>query len=86
MATVKRRGSVPLSEAALDSSGVIKKSARDGRRAVTVRLRPETLRNLEQLQQDIEAAIGFAPSTQDAIERALVLGIDAVRKQFKRAT
>jgi hypothetical protein len=60
-----------------------KKPSGDERKAVTVRLKAETMRAIAEWQDAFEAATGIAPSTQDAIERCLVLGLEAARRQLK---
>jgi hypothetical protein len=59
------------------------KKVADGRRVVSIRIRPELLDRVERERLAVEKAVGFRPTLQDMFERLLDLGLDALKAQRK---
>jgi hypothetical protein len=59
------------------------KKVADGRKVVSIRMRPELLDRVERERLAVEKAVGFRPTLQDMFERLLDLGLDALKAQRK---
>lgn len=59
------------------------KKVADGRKVVSIRMRPELLERVERERLAVEKAVGFRPTLQDMFERLLDLGLDALKAQRK---
>lgn len=57
------------------------KKLADGRKVVSIRLRPELLERIERERLAVEKAVGFRPTLQDMFDRLLDLGLDALKEQ-----
>ena len=57
------------------------KKLADGRKVVSIRLRPELLERVERERLAVEKAVGFRPTLQDMFDRLLDLGLDALKEQ-----